>query len=177
MAVHPRVGGEQPPPAPPTAASPGSSPRGRGTDWPDFIHCWMIRFIPAWAGNSLRGYRPQTPRTVHPRVGGEQPAPIRHSAAYSGSSPRGRGTESLHHLLCVCARFIPAWAGNSVAFLGVLGGEAVHPRVGGEQAPSIVVEVMSGGSSPRGRGTGFHMVCHLAPRRFIPAWAGNSQKP
>ena len=49
----------------------GSSPRGRGTyDLGNRAHV-LGRFIPAWAGNIRRDSGGETPRTVHPRVGGE----------------------------------------------------------------------------------------------------------
>ena len=52
--VHPRVGGEQAESSVRITAQTGSSPRGRGTDALSAPHTQRDRFIPAWAGNSLR---------------------------------------------------------------------------------------------------------------------------
>ena len=52
---------------------------------------------------------------------------------------------------------------------------AVHPRVGGEQIPNLFMIAIPVGSSPRGRGTDLAIGCGPEDRRFIPAWAGNSQ--
>ena len=69
--VHPRVGGEHRDLGQELYDCCGSSPRGRGT--PGFTDLGLadLRFIPAWAGNTLlrRGRRLCGP--VHPRVGGE----------------------------------------------------------------------------------------------------------
>ena len=91
--VHPRVCGElhcSPSRAP---ASPGSSPRVRGTHQHFGAETHGHRFIPACAGNSAPGASSWTCRTVHPRVCGELPS----FAAKDGCRPR----------------FIPACAGNS----------------------------------------------------------------
>ena len=71
-------------------------------------------------------------------------------------------------------RFIPARAGNRVPALASLRIRPVHPRACGEQSADITSNIMSGGSSPRVRGTvgpclGFNLC-----GRFIPARAGNS---
>ena len=71
-------------------------------------------------------------------------------------------------------RFIPAWAGNTVALTLQTEGEPVHPRVGGEHYPAEHITFRSFGSSPRGRGTlEINQRCVMAAR-FIPAWAGNT---
>ena len=113
-------------------------------------------------------------KPVHPRVGGEQDRSPNSTILENGSSPRGRGTERDVCGQRLAARFIPAWAGNSVMARTSSCACSVHPRVGGEQAFSWARTMVLCGSSPRGRGTDA-----LRPRRslrtwFIPAWAGNS---
>ena len=70
-----------------------------------------------------------------------------------GSSPRGRGTSRHPGGRAADDRVIPAWAGNirRPARPGQQG--AGHPRVGGEHDDATISAVVSGGSSPRGRGT------------------------
>ena len=53
----------------------------------------------------------------------------------------------------ICARFIPACAGNSVMDALKSGLTAVHPRVCGEQTGNSGKRLTRGGSSPRVRGT------------------------
>ena len=91
----------------------GSSPRGRGTELRSVCHARPARFIPAWAGNSGTRHVHGKDQPVHPRVGGEQLPYMGPVAIIAGSSPRGRGTDTLAVLPAGLHRFIPAWAGNS----------------------------------------------------------------
>ena len=133
----------------------GSSPHGRGTDLELIFSSFATRFIPAWAGNS--GIIPGTREIV------------------SGSSPHGRGTVGTMMLVRTIHRFIPAWAGNSGTGLLRRLLAAVHPRMGGEQCICGCFHPARHGSSPHGRGTGQKAPDGPPCRRFIPAWAGNSQ--
>ena len=131
--VHPRVGGEQGFLKALPAWETGSSPRGRGTVQsapPVWSRC---RFIPAWAGNSIRKSHKTRVRPVHPRVGGEQLQATLSRRDGGGSSPRGRGTVVARAKYSEPVRFIPAWAGNSIRKSHKTAVRAVHPRVGGEQ--------------------------------------------
>ena len=71
VSVHPRVGGEHHLQISFTVATPGSSPRGRGTHNPGSCPTINARFIPAWAGNTGNKVQARSGRAVHPRVGGE----------------------------------------------------------------------------------------------------------
>ena len=72
-AVHPRVCGELSFRAASANASSGSSPRVRGTRSESPRPSWSRRFIPACAGNSVRGVSAGHASAVHPRVCGELP--------------------------------------------------------------------------------------------------------
>ncbi len=115
------------------------------------------RFIPACAGNSTFGSAGQHGPPVHPRVCGE--LSLRHQIPRHphGSSPRVRGTR---HACAVDARPRP-----------------VHPRVCGELAFQRRVRFRVDGSSPRVRGTPLDDDVKRLPVRFIPACAGNSERP
>ena len=134
----------------------GSSPRGRGTRGNAYLRGGMLRFIPAWAGNTLRSQRPL--------------------AGARGSSPRGRGTQPAERAPVCLGRFIPAWAGNTVLHQRRLEPFTVHPRVGGEHCLRFRLSEPSIGSSPRGRGTRIQEISQSAAIRFIPAWAGNTSQ-
>ncbi len=74
-------------------------------------------------------------------------------------------------------RFIPAGAGNTAAGRKRVASRAVHPRRCGEHDKSAVNPLNRLGSSPQVRGTRNKNAYHPASRRFIPAGAGNTNKP
>ena len=91
-AVHPRMGGEHRGVAGGVVSNYGSSPHGRGTRPLAVEALLLVRFIPAWAGNTAGRWGSVIANAVHPRMGGEHsPAPII-SNPTDGSSPHGRGT-------------------------------------------------------------------------------------
>ena len=112
-AVHPRAGGEHCTACPGSGTSPGSSPRGRGTQQPLDRIGVLHRFIPARAGNTTARARTCAAAPVHPRAGGEHCAPLACVGFGRGSSPRGRGTHQRGARRRGRARFIPARAGNT----------------------------------------------------------------
>ena len=73
-------------------------------------------------------------------------------------------------------RFIPAHAGNSASILAARSTPSVHPRACGEQRGAVHRAHVSGGSSPRMRGTGANQRERVRRLRFIPAHAGNSAR-
>ncbi len=174
--VHPRVGGEHDTGMTAELPLTGSSPRGRGTLGLKQFRQTTLRFIPAWAGNTLchRSRARNTP--VHPRVGGEHSIPATKPCRQIGSSPRGRGTLTLPSGFKDHIRFIPAWAGNTCTTPSAQRTTPVHPRVGGEHTTSTTSFVIIGGSSPRGRGTRRQIAPDVVSLRFIPAWAGNTTR-
>ena len=133
LPVHPRVGGEH------VAVHD--------------INRVAVRFIPAWAGNTGEACNSQSDLSVHPRVGGEHDWLLGFDPLIFGSSPRGRGTRQTFSGCAEWLRFIPAWAGNTVAIKPFDFLIAVHPRVGGEHYWSWIRSHSMRGSSPRGRGT------------------------
>ena len=173
----------------------GSSPRMRGTHILEIWGSHQNRFIPAYAGNTLRRMSIPGRRPVHPRVCGEHDTSGRLPSVYIGSSPRMRGTRNWKaHTECLL-RFIPAYAGNTRPAEILHRDSAVHPRVCGEHSGKASRARISRGSSPRMRGTLSALgrfssrKCGSSPRmrgtphagnirlhheRFIPAYAGNT---
>ena len=129
--VHPRVGGGHQPRREARGITSGSSPRGRGTPPPPRPRPWRRRFIPAWAGDTTARWSRHCARPVHPRVGGGHIAASSSRCAWSGSSPRGRGTRDAIRPWSCCGRFIPAWAGDTPMPRLHQPARPVHPRVGG----------------------------------------------
>ena len=133
----------------------GSSPLTRGTLTfcnPPNIQC---RFIPAYAGNSLRRRGKESVRPVHPRLRGELLFLIEIFAFCNGSSPLTRGTQTQPEQCFMNRRFIPAYAGNSRGF--------------------DVQQTTKTGSSPLTRGTRLNVHLVQTTEWFIPAYAGNSR--
>ena len=140
-----------------TMSCTGSSPRVRGTQRERRWRPEHRRFIPACAGNSPSSPRPRVRAAVHPRVCGEL-CWTRRGCSASG-------------------RFIPACAGNSLSYWLCLRMPPVHPRVCGELQVRTFAHRRCNGSSPRVRGTRAQQQRREIGVRFIPACAGNSQKP
>ena len=111
------------------------------------------RFIPAYAGNSSRLIMSTSSESVHPRLRGELFRPCESVANVVGSSPLTRGT--LPNMIgnSPCPRFIPAYAGNSLALRMMSKSETVHPRLRGELMRSYLINSTDAGSSPLTRGT------------------------
>ena len=90
--VHPRLRGELITENSVVIGSAGSSPLTRGTLIIQFGFELVIRFIPAYAGNSMvNSHLAQSP-TVHPRLRGELLVGSAKGLYDSGSSPLTRGT-------------------------------------------------------------------------------------
>ncbi len=174
QSVRPRVHGELDcRPFDPKSA-PGSSPQARGTPRVPQPEVIRHRFIPAYTGNSIRGYRRCGSGAVHPRVHGKLVPSVVHRDPVSGSSPRTRGTQQMEELRRSAARFIPAYTGNSHGRRIRGGRRPVHPRVHGELGPRHSMVQAPFGSSPRTRGTLADVIGPLQLGRFIPAYTGNS---
>ena len=173
--VHPRAGGEHAQELLDSVGYDGSSPRGRGTQRADPRRADGRRFIPARAGNTTCCPGSMRRSSVHPRAGGEHVSPAGASSAWSGSSPRGRGTPLLDVQHRREQRFIPARAGNTKSLMPHPHSGPVHPRAGGEHRMAPPCALRRGGSSPRGRGTPAGGLSQARGGRFIPARAGNTR--
>ena len=110
----------------------GSSPLSRGIPISVTFRLLLLGIIPALAGNTSRGERPDESEWDHPRSRGEY-LPSRSCGAFPrGSSPLSRG------ILCPCrtgrlvVRIIPALAGNTRWCLLSGTGCRDHPRSRGE---------------------------------------------
>ena len=130
--VHPRACGEHGEGVPEGVTTGGSSPRVRGTSYPETYSSEARRFIPARAGNIMVQYMSSIFAPVHPRACGEHHFLFRFHCVRSGSSPRVRGTSDSALSIYVSARFIPARAGNIYYAWNCHFESPVHPRACGE---------------------------------------------
>ena len=110
----------------------------------------------------------------HPRVCGEHTGDTSTWRRSAGSSPRVRGTLDAVAVGQAGHGIIPACAGNTVPAMTSNVQTGDHPRVCGEHCQFFAFGRLSGGSSPRVRGTPGHARGHRAHRGIIPACAGNT---
>ena len=171
---HPRRGGEHFLYTTGITKPNGSSPRGRGTLYFALVAQVINRVIPAGAGNTGIDVSVPSQASGHPRGGGKHAIQRGFGSLGVGSSPRGRGTRSPRARGKRRQRVIPAGAGNTRHMSALLVVNPGHPRGGGEHpsAPKLAGAII--GSSPRGRGTPSRPPRPAAPRRVIPAGAGNT---
>ena len=152
----------------------GSSPPTRGTRRAQGVPAPGVRFIPAYAGNTLPGRTGQSRYPVHPRLRGEHHAQRPPLHLQGGSSPPTRGTPRSTPAPASPGRFIPAYAGNTRCRRSGGASGAVHPRLRGEHSPGPCRTARSYGSSPPTRGTRLAVTRSPSMARFIPAYAGNT---
>ena len=95
----------------------------------------------------------------------------------SGSSPQARGTRRGPGRSFRRPRFIPAGAGNAARACRGYAQASVHPRRRGERADVRQTHGLAGGSSPQARGTPHRRAPDGHRPRFIPAGAGNANRP
>ena len=172
--VHPRGRGEHWSLRMRSALASGSSPRARGTPHHAVSNPVQRRFIPAGAGNTPDGVRPNRKPSVHPRGRGEHQNSSKMQYPEPGSSPRARGTRPQARIQALRCRFIPAGAGNTTHSRISRTSPTVHPRGRGEHGVAWMRRHSPGGSSPRARGTPVRCGQLLHQERFIPAGAGNT---
>ena len=92
VAVHPRLRGELRSGKSELVSRRGSSPLTRGTQTTWIYQQSRMRFIPAYAGNSISLMSYVIGMPVHPRLRGELYSLNQSAEALSGSSPLTRGT-------------------------------------------------------------------------------------
>ena len=135
--VYPRWRGEHSASVNTSIPIPGLSPLARGTQKHLEQKNATLRFIPAGAGNTWDCLFSRQPQPVYPRWRGEHFSWSAVSSAAAGLSPLARGTLSGTAIDDVCARFIPAGAGNTRPFSSSVSRVAVYPRWRGEHLQHI----------------------------------------
>ena len=172
--VHPRIRGEHCADGMYRDRFAGSSPHTRGTPVIPDVGPEILRFIPAYAGNTKWNCAPTLATAVHPRIRGEHTKTSWPTWNFGGSSPHTRGTRVSHKQGSGGTRFIPAYAGNTARESSCWRSMAVHPRIRGEHTVADDRLHAVAGSSPHTRGTRTAEHNIACARRFIPAYAGNT---
>ena len=172
--VHPRMRGERTGSRKARLTHGGSSPHARGTPTYTYSYLYLLRFIPACAGNACFSRLAALNVTVHPRMRGERVVLRDGLSLLDGSSPHARGTREPVPGGDHPNRFIPACAGNAHLANFRCRIDTVHPRMRGERTVVSRSTRAAVGSSPHARGTQRHRRLLGLWRRFIPACAGNA---
>ena len=131
----------------------GSSPRMWGTPANQPRLGKYIRFIPTHVGNTPQTTPLTSPQTVHPHACGEHRPSVHPPNDPDGSSPRMWGTQVPQLSGPLGTRFIPTHVGNTIAGIGVLPLQTVHPHACGEHLRTSIFSMIAPGSSPRMWGT------------------------
>ena len=150
----------------------GLSPRVRGNRGFGCHTVWLLRSIPACAGEPRRLPSDIRRAWVYPRVCGGTGVQLRRKAIRDGLSPRVRGNRPLAGRPRENAGSIPACAGEPSTVHTPRLSRSVYPRVCGGTKPLTTRKAWWKGLSPRVRGnlplSGVLPVC----TRSIPACAG-----
>ena len=112
--VHPRLRGEHMLCVAQAGDKIGSSPPTRGTLLQAHVNPGLVRFIPAYAGNTIPLKVGGRTLPVHPRLRGEHRGRTIAIMQNHGSSPPTRGTPPSERRHDQSGRFIPAYAGNTL---------------------------------------------------------------
>ena len=161
----------------PKCCNTGLSPRGRGNPCTSAHNRYVLRSIPAWAGEPVRSSYTKPTKQVYPRVGGGTLCFAAWLWQAWGLSPRGRGNPEIVPVTGNRVRSIPAWAGEPALPLALPAAWGVYPRVGGGTVYRCQRSRLCIGLSPRGRGNPYLFTKGLAAVRSIPAWAGEPKQP
>ena len=76
--------------------------------------CRLVRFTPAYAGNTVDRFRLLSTEKVHPRIRGEYYCGKKRQAGPVGSPPHTRGIQRLPFCHRHDHGFTPAYAGNTI---------------------------------------------------------------
>ena len=152
----------------------GSSPRMRGKLTVDYCIDFVLRIIPAHAGQTRISVMPLFTCKDHPRACGANPLYQERRCVGFGSSPRMRGKQVSAGNTAILNRIIPAHAGQTSTEVKTSCFYADHPRACGANVYELPVTVVRYGSSPRMRGKLRNNAILMARNRIIPAHAGQT---
>ena len=173
--VHPRLRGELTSAGRQVSDIDGSSPLTRGTQLGEPLQSEKYRFIPAYAGNSLKIRPFAFVSKVHPRLRGELIRAAVLKSALERFIPAYAGNSSQENLVRVTSNgSSPLTRGTRAHSSQIVTPLSVHPRLRGELPISFTSRIVDTGSSPLTRGTLLRTNCNVIECRFIPAYAGNS---
>ena len=134
----------------------------------------LLGNTPAYAGKTGGICPEQYVRRKHPRVCGEDQIHRRHFSRLCETPPRMRGRPPLYPLYLYSFRNTPAYAGKTEPFRIPGRMPQKHPRVCGEDVPSLVNSAMPLETPPRMRGRRYVHLTEVSLNRNTPAYAGKT---
>ena len=173
LAVYPRLRGGSPHCVALTLIQPGLSPPTRGIRRPSCPCPLSARSIPAYAGDP----HPSPPRiadkAVYPRLRGGSITAGKAMNSARGLSPPTRGIPLTAVAAGICARSIPAYAGDPACLRRFGWATGVYPRLRGGSTSKPDAPRYADGLSPPTRGIQRDIQAAARLRRSIPAYAGD----
>ena len=174
LGVHPRIRGEYGEAQPCINRAKGSPPHTRGIQGCNSSIAHLLRFTPAYAGNTINIGISISGNRVHPRIRGEYYPEFHQLADGLGSPPHTRGIQRNTAISASARRFTPAYAGNTFVLSFDIMFVKVHPRIRGEYDDEHKYAWIYIGSPPHTRGIRFLRTYCSRSLRFTPAYAGNT---
>ena len=153
----------------------GSSLQAQGTRLLPLAFLFLLRFIPAGAGNTTQHHSAGRNHPVHPCRRREHLASVERAKVPDGSSLQAQGTLDRPPPGQLPDRFIPAGAGNTRNLCSLCRVCTVHPCRRREHINSDPVCLWEIGSSLQAQGTRHLFLDSVLVDRFIPAGAGNTE--
>ena len=150
----------------------GSSPLARGLQHEPGRAAPLPGIIPARAGFTLVAPAYPGVRADHPRSRGVYSTRRSPRRRRRGSSPLARGLHAAEEIELDGGGIIPARAGFTADGPVLVGGHGDHPRSRGVYTASVLLVMISAGSSPLARGLPQPAGRARDPGRIIPARAG-----
>ncbi len=152
----------------------GSSPLTRGgRRFHYWCACWP-GLIPAYAGRTTSADPQSAPGQAHPRLRGADFFAWAQKAGYTGSSPLTRGGPLEVEAPVGVDGLIPAYAGRTKSWRGLLIRMGAHPRLRGADRFTPNGKSVVEGSSPLTRGGRGRRTRLLLRLGLIPAYAGRT---
>ena len=131
-----------------------------------------VRITPAYAGKSRPLPPPLPPDGDHPRLCGEKMPWSFQLVPRKGSPPPMRGKVRRLHRVLAALRITPAYAGKRGRWQPKIAGIQDHPRLCGEKAFPVDVQLSSTGSPPPMRGKAIIGCFTDSQSGITPAYAG-----
>ncbi len=150
--VHPRVRGDNVVAVSMPSEVLGPPPRTRGQRRHPGYCTRRERSTPAYAGTTASMSSLRRSYSVHPRVRGDNADQALARALEHGPPPRTRGQRERVAAPPRDGRSTPAYAGTTAVGVTQAAISSVHPRVRGDNAPTVPGSLPQGGPPPRTRG-------------------------
>ena len=173
---HPRIRGENYRHVAQRKTDGETSPHTRGEPTSPLHWQYGARNIPAYAGRTSVVIRQINESPKHPRIRGENVAPVNGRKSTPETSPHTRGELSACLRVVVRHRNIPAYAGRTSSARLSQSSARKHPRIRGENTKGTVPPAVIMETSPHTRGELRRTMKMSDDLRNIPAYAGRTMK-